>query len=89
MTTEERKKFWALVETGDKPLLSVMSGLVEKWGLHEIIITLGELGAVLAEDAIDAKLTSNQRGFIIGTCAQVCDLSDQLRAEMEFLASNE
>lgn len=89
MTNEERQEFWDAVEGGDNPLLSVMHGLVEKWGLPAIIMSLGDIAAVLSEDAIDAELTPNQRGLILGACAQVCSLSDQMHAEMEFLASTE
>ena len=85
MTSEERKAFWEAIETGENPLLSVMSGLVEKWGLPAVIMSLGDIGRVLSEDAIDAKLTPNQRGLIISACAQVCNLSDMLHAEMEWL----
>ena len=88
MTIEERKKFWAMVETGSNPLLSVMNGLVEKWGLPAIIMSLGDIAEVLSEDAIDADhLTPNQRGLIMGACAQVSSLSDQMHAEMDFLAT--
>lgn len=89
MTNEERQEFWDAIESGDNPLLSVMHGLVEKWGLPAIIMSLGDIAAVLSEDAIDAELTPNQRGLILGACAQVSSLSDQMHAEMEFLASTE
>lgn len=89
MTNEERQEFWEAVESGDNPLLSVMHGLVEKWGLPAIIMSLGDIAAVLSEDAIDAELTPNQRGLILGACAQVSSLSDQMHAEMEFLTSTE
>ena len=46
---------------------------------------LGDIANVLAEDAEDADLTPNQRGLIIGACAQVSALSDQMHAEMNFL----
>ena len=88
MTTEERQAFWEEVESGANPLLSVMHGLVEKWGLPAIIMSLGDIAEVLSEDAVDAdNLTPNQRGLIMGACAQVSALSDQMHAEMEFLAS--
>ena len=88
MTNEERQAFWEEVESGDNPLLSVMHGLVEKWGLPAIIMSLGDIAEVLSEDAVDAdNLTPNQRGLIMGACAQVSALSDQMHAEMEFLAS--
>ena len=87
MTTEEREAFWEAVEGGDNPLLSVMHGLVEKWGLPAIIMCLGDIANVLSEDAETAKeLTANQRGLILGACAQVCNLSDQMHAEMEHLS---
>ena len=64
-----------------------MHGLVEKWGLPSIIMSLGDIATVLSEDAIDADhLTANQRGLIMGACAQVSALSDQMHAEMEFLS---
>tara|TARA_R100001463_G_scaffold46729_1_gene95305 strand:+ start:25 stop:306 length:282 start_codon:yes stop_codon:yes gene_type:complete len=85
MTKEERETFWQSIETGDNPLLSVMSGLVEKWGLPAVIMSLGDISRVLSEDAIDADLTPNQRGLIISACAHVCNLSDHMHAEMEFL----
>ena len=87
MTTEERQAFWAAVESGDNPLLSVMHGLVEKWGLPAIIMTLGDISNVLSEDAVDAdNLTPNQRGLILGACAQVSALSDHMHAEMDFIS---
>ena len=89
MTTEERQAFWEEVEGGDNPLLSVMHGLVEKWGLPAIIMCLGDISEVLSEDAVDAQnLTPNQRGLIMGACAQVSSLSDYMHAEMEFLTTN-
>jgi len=89
MTSAEREEFWQAVEGGENPLLSVMHGLVEKWGLPAIIMSLGDIGRVLSEDAVDAELTPNQRGLIMGACAQVCALSDQMHAEMEYLATTE
>ncbi len=89
MTTAEREEFWQAVEGGENPLLSVMHGLVEKWGLPAIIMSLGDIGRVLSEDAVDAELTPNQRGLIMGACAQVCALSDQMHAEMDHLAATE
>ena len=88
MTTEERDRFWEMVETGDNPLLSTMHSLVERWGLPAIIMALGDVGQVLSEDALEAELTPNQRGLIIGACASVCNLSDQMHAEMDFLTTN-
>ena len=85
MTTEEREAFWEAVEGGDNPLLSVMHGLVEKWGLPAIIMCLGDIANVLSEDAETANLTANQRGLILGACAQVCNLSDQMHHEMDHL----
>ena len=89
MTTEERERFWEMVETGDNPLLSTMHSLVERWGLPAIIMALGDVGQVLSEDALEAELTPNQRGLIIGACASVCNLSDQMHAEMDFLTANQ
>lgn len=90
MLPAERQEFWEAVESGDNPLLSVMHGLVEKWGLPAIIMCLGDISRVLSEDAESAsELTPNQRGLILGACAQVCSLSDQMHAEMEHLAATE
>ena len=89
MTIEERQAFWEAVESGSNPLLSVMHGLVEKWGLPALIMCLGDIAQVLSEDAETAELTANQRGLILGACAQVCQLSDQMHAEMEFLTATE
>ena len=55
MTTEERENFWQIVESGDNPLLSVMSGLVEKWGMPAIVMALGDIANVLSEDALMQK----------------------------------
>lgn len=86
MTIEERKQFWNAVETGDNPLLSAMSSLVEKWGLPAIIMALGDISVVLSEDSIDAdNLTANQRGLIMNACAQVSNLSDLMHAEMDWI----
>jgi len=89
VTTEERTNFWKAVESGESPLLSVMHNLVEKWGLPAIIMALGDIGNVLSEDAESAPLSPNQRGLIMGACAQVCALSDQMHAEMSFLTESE
>ena len=62
MTTEEREAFWEAVEGGDNPLLSVMHGLVEKWGLPAIIMCLGDIANVLSEDAETAELTATSVG---------------------------
>ena len=88
MSTNERQAFWEAVESGSNPLLSVMHGLVEKWGLPAIIMCLGDIANILAEDAETAPLSPNQRGLIIGACAQVSALSDQMHAEMIFWRSN-
>lgn len=89
MTTEERQQFWQIVESGDNPLLSVMSGLVEKWGMPAIVMALGDIAIVLSEDAVDAEnLTPNQRGLIMSCCAQVSNLSDLMHAEMDHLSAN-
>ena len=85
MSNEEREAFWEAVESGSNPLLSVMHGLVEKWGMPAIIMCLGDISNILAEDAETAPLTPNQRGLIIGACASVSNLSDQMHAEMAFL----
>jgi len=88
MTSAERAEFWKLVETGSNPLLSVVSGLVEKWGLPAVIMALGDVAVVLSEDALYAdNLTPNQRGLIMSACAQVANLSDLMNAEMEYLSS--
>ena len=86
MSPEDRQKFWDAVESGQNPLLSVMHSLVEKWGLPAIIMCLGDIANILAEDAETANLTPNQRGLIIGACAAVSQLSDQMHAEMNFLS---
>lgn len=89
MTKQERANFWNDVESGDNPLLSVLAGLVEKWGMPAIIMALGDISVVLSEDAVDAEnLTPNQRGLIMNCCAQVSNLSDQMHAEMNFIKSN-
>lgn len=88
MTPEERQSFWHIVESGDNPLLSVMSGLVEKWGMPALVMALGDIANVLSEDAVDAEnLTPNQRGLILSCCAQVSNLSDLMHAEMDFIQS--
>ena len=90
MTTEERQQFWSIVESGSNPLLSVMSGLVEKWGMPAIVMALGDVANVLSEDAIDAdNLTPNQRGLIKSCCAQVSNLSDLMHSEMDYLKANQ
>ena len=86
MTKQERDKFWEDIESGKNPLLSVMSGLTEKWGLPAIIMALGDIAVVLSEDAVDAdNITPDQRGLIINCCAQVSNLSDMMHAEMDFI----
>ena len=87
MTNQEREAFWDAIESGDNVLLSTMHSLTERWGLPAIIMCLGDIARILSEDAEVAELTPNQRGLILGACAQVCNLSDQMHAEMEFLAS--
>ena len=90
MTTEERQRFWEIVESGDNPLLSVMSSLVEKWGMPAIVMSLGDIANVLSEDVIDAdNLTPSQRGLIMSCCAQVSQLSDMMHQEMDFVMGNE
>lgn len=88
MTVEEREKFWEAIESGENVLLSTMHSLTERWGLPAIIMSLGDVARILSEDAEDAQLTPNQRGLILGACAQVCNLSDQMHAEMNFLATH-
>ena len=86
MTVAEREEFWKSIETGNNPLLSAMSSLVERWGLPAIIMALGDISVVLSEDAIDAdNLTANQRGLIMNACAQVSNLSDLMNAEMAWI----
>ena len=87
MTNEDREAFWDAIESGDNVLLSTMHSLTERWGLPAIIMCLGDIARILSEDAEVAELTPNQRGLILGACAQVCNLSDQMHAEMEFLAT--
>lgn len=90
MTIEERKRFWEIVESGDNPLLSVMSSLVEKWGMPAIVMSLGDIANVLSEDVIDAEhLTPNQRGLVMSCCAQVSNLSDLMHKEMDFVLGEE
>ena len=90
MTTEERARFWEIVETGSNPLLSAMSSLVEKWGMPAIVMALGDIANVLSEDAIDAdNLTANQRGLIKNCCAQVSNLSDLMHAEMDWIKEHQ
>jgi len=86
MSSEDRKAFWEAVETGSNPLLSVMHGLVEKWGLPAIIMCLGDISHILSEDAETAPLTPNQRGLIIGACAQVSAFNSAT-APMSFMIS--
>ena len=88
MTNEEREAFWNAIDSGDNVLLSTMHSLTERWGLPAIIMALGDVARVLSEDAESAELTPNQRGLILGACAQVCSLSDQMHAEMAHLTSN-
>ena len=86
MSPTERQAFWDAIESGDNPLLSVMHGLTEKWGLPALIMCLGDVAEVLAEDAETAdNITPNQRGLILGACAQVVQISDQMRAEMDWI----
>jgi hypothetical protein len=90
MKPAERKAFWQEVESGDNPLLSAMSSLVERWGMPAIVMCLGDIANVLSEDAIDAdNLTPNQRGLIMSCCAQVSNLSDLMHAEMDFVMGEE
>jgi len=86
MKAEDRQAFWESIESGDNPLLSAMHSLTEKWGLPAIIMSLGDIAKILSEDAESATLTPNERGLIIGACASISNLSDQMHAEMDFLA---
>ena len=89
MKPEDRERFWKAVDSGENPLLSAMSSVVEKWGLPAVIMCLGDIANVLSEDAVDAdNLTPNQRGLVISACAQVSNLSDLMHAEMQFISSN-
>ena len=88
MTNEDREAFWEAIDSGENVLLSTMHSLTERWGLPAIIMCLGDIARILSEDAEVAELTPNQRGLILGACAQVCNLSDQMHAEMEFLATS-
>ena len=83
MTNEDREAFWDAIESGENVLLSTMHSLTERWGLPAIIMCLGDIARILSEDAEVAELTPNQRGLILGACAQVCNLSDQMHAEMD------
>ena len=88
--SSEREQFWRAVESGEHPLLSVLHSLVEKWGLPAVIMCLGDISKILSEDAEDApNLTPNQRGLILGACAQVSNLSDQMAAEMNFISTTD
>ena len=88
--SSEREQFWQAVESGEHPLLSVLHSLVEKWGLPAVIMCLGDISKILSEDAEDApNLTPNQRGLILGACAQVSNLSDQMEAEMNFISTTD
>lgn len=89
MTNEDREAFWDAIESGENVLLSTMHSLTERWGLPAIIMCLGDIARILSEDAEVAELTPNQRGLILGACAQVCNLSDQMHAEMDHLAKSE
>lgn len=90
MNKQERAEFWNQIESGSNPLLSVLSSLVEKWGMPAIIMALGDISNVLSEDAVDAEnLTPDQRGLIKSCCAQVSNLSDLMHAEMNFLKSKQ
>jgi len=88
MDVKEREQFWETIDSGENPLLSSLHSMTEKWGLPAILMALGDIAEVLVEDAEDAELTPNQRGLIIGCCAQVCHLAEQMREEMNFLKDN-
>lgn len=86
MEPTDRELFWETLESGENPLLSAMHSLTEKWGLPAIIMSLGDIAKILSEDAETADLTPNERGLIIGACAAVSNLSDQMHAEMDFIS---
>ena len=85
MEPTHRELFWDTIESGSNPLLGTMHSLTEKWGLPAIIMALGDIAKVLSEDVESADLTPNERGLIMGACASVSNLSDQMHAEMDFL----
>ena len=86
MRAEDRQAFWEAIENGNNPLLSAMHSLTEKWGMPAIIMALGDIAKILSEDAETASLTPNERGLILGACASMSNLSDQMHAEMDFIA---
>ena len=86
MKAEDRQAFWEAIENGNNPLLSAMHSLTEKWGMPAIIMALGDIAKILSEDAETASLTPNERGLIMGACASMSNLSDQMHAEMDFIA---
>ena len=86
MKAEDRQAFWEAIENGNNPLLSAMHSLTEKWGMPAIIMALGDIAKILSEDAETAALTPNERGLIMGACASMSNLSDQMHAEMDFIA---
>jgi len=86
MKAEDRQAFWDAIENGNNPLLSAMHSLTEKWGLPAIIMSLGDIAKILSEDAETASLTPNERGLIMGACASMSNLSDQMHAEMDFIS---
>ena len=86
MRAEDRQAFWEAIENGNNPLLSAMHSLTEKWGMPAIIMALGDIAKILSEDAETASLTPNERGLIMGACASMSNLSDQMHAEMDFIA---
>ena len=85
MQPEQRQAFWESIENGDNPLLSAMHSLTEKWGMPAMIMALGDIAKILSEDVETADLSPNERGLLIGACAAVSNLSDQMHAEMDFL----
>jgi len=86
MRAEDRQAFWEAIENGNNPLLSAMHSLTEKWGMPAIIMALGDIAKILSEDAETASLTPNERGLIMGACASMSNLSDQMHSEMDFIA---
>ena len=79
---QERKVYWDAIESGSDPLLCSMNSMVERWGMPAMILALGNVARILAEDAEDAKLTPQQRSLIIGSCARMADTADNMAAEM-------
>ena len=71
MTLEERQRFWEIVESGDNPLLSVMSSLVEKWGMPAIVMCLGDIANVLSEDVDICRAPAGALQISARTCYEL------------------